>query len=79
MNTFRLLFIHEAIQPEAFAAIPYAGDLPNASRYSTYYATFKALVDYITITKGKTCLIDVHNAEGSYPTGWTTYYLRNSA
>ena len=76
MNTFRLLFIHEAIQPEAFAAIPYAGALPNASRYSTYYATFKALVDYITITKGKTCLIDVHNAEGSYPTGWTTYYLR---
>ena len=76
MNTFRLLFIHEAIQPEAFAAIPYAGALPNASRYSAYYATFKRLVDYITITKGKTCLIDVHNAEGTYPTGWTTYYLR---
>ena len=76
MNTFRLLFIHEAIQPEAFAAIPYAGALPNASRYSAYYATFKALVDYITITKGKTCLIDVHNAEGTYPKGWTTYYLR---
>src|SRR5215218_3256268 len=37
MNTFRLLFIHEAIQPEAFAAIPYAGGLPNASRYSAYY------------------------------------------
>jgi len=33
MNTFRLLFIHEAIQPQAFAAIPYAGALTNASRY----------------------------------------------
>ena len=76
MNTFRLLFIHEAIQPQAFAAIPYAGALTNASRYSAYYTTFKALADYITITKGKTCLIDVHNAEGSYPTGFTSYYLR---
>jgi endoglucanase len=76
MNTFRLLFIHEAIQPEAFAAIPYKGKLPNASRYAAYHAKFKALVDYITITKGKICLIDVHNAEGTYPAGWTSYYLR---
>jgi endoglucanase len=76
MNTFRLLLIHEAIQPEAFAAIPYAGKLPNASRYSEYYEKFKDLVDYITITKGKTCLIDVHNAEGEFPKGFTTYYLR---
>jgi endoglucanase len=76
MNVFRLLFNHEAIQPEAFADIPYNGDLPNPARYRTYYSTFKALVDYITITKGKTCLIDIYNAEGKFPEGWVAYYLR---
>lgn len=76
MNTFRVLFNHEAIQPEANATIPYAGGLPNPTRYSAYYTTFKALIDYITITKGKVAIIDIHNAEGTFPTGWCAYYLR---
>ncbi len=49
--------------PAPFAAIPYSGNLPNATRYAAYYQKFKSLVDNITITKGKICLIDVHNAE----------------
>jgi endoglucanase len=67
MNTFRLLFGWEVMQPTPRAAIP--GGLTG--NWRAYYDRFKALVDYITVTKGCNVIIDIHG--GADPT-FAAYY-----
>lgn len=66
MNTFRLLFSWEAMQPTPRAVLP--GALKG--NFRVFYDRFKALVDYIT-SKGCTVILDIHG--GDDPT-FAAYY-----
>lgn len=62
MTCFRLLFSWEAIQPSPLTVIGIAA--PSAAA-ANYYMTFKARVDYITKTKGCTCIVDIHGGDAT--------------
>lgn len=66
MNTFRLLFSWEAMQPTPRAVLP--GALKG--NFRVFYDRFKAIVDYIT-SKGCTVILDIHG--GDDPT-FAAYY-----
>lgn len=55
MNTFRLVFAWEAVQPTPKALLS-----ALTGNYKAYLDRLKALVDYITVTKGCTVILDVH-------------------
>ncbi len=52
---FRLLFGWEAMQPTPSGAIP-----SSVANHATYFAKFKAVVDYAT-SKGASVIIDIHD------------------
>ncbi len=62
MNTFRLLFTWEALQPTTMAVI--------GAQYATYFQKFTSLVSYIT-SKGATVILDIH---GDNDAGFAAYY-----
>ncbi len=59
MTVFRLLFSWEAIQQTPLATL---AATPSAS---AYFTNLKSRVDYITKTKGLTCLIDIHGGNAT--------------
>jgi len=66
MNTFRLLFSWEALQPTPKASLP--GALKG--NFRVFYDRFKEIVDYIT-AKGCSVILDIHG--GDDPT-FAAYY-----